>query len=134
MFDFSFFALLFVVATSLAPGDAREVTLVNARHPSQRMTWTRGADGRWAMTLNERDMGQFERTDDAVFHHSGQRSPDHFPLADLLDPSTLTSRRVRLRGRFGPTVLHVRRGGGATRLSDPTGELLRTDLRLEVGR
>jgi hypothetical protein len=134
MFDFSFFALLFAVATSLAPADAREVTLVNVRHPTQRMTWTRGDDGRWAMTLNERAMGELERRDGAIFRHTGQRSPDHFPLRDLVEPPAPTARRVRLRGRFAPTVLHVQRRGGTTTLSDPSRELLRTDLRLEIAR
>lgn len=133
MFDYSFFALLFTLATTLAPADAREVSLINARHPEQRMTWTRGDDGRWAMTMNDRDLGHFERTGDAVFHHTGQRSPDHFPLDALLDPARLSARatRLSLRGRFSPTALEIRREDGRVVLHDPDRRLLATDLRLE---
>lgn len=131
MFDYSFFALLFAIATTLAPAGADEVGFINVRHPEQRMTWTREGDGRWAMTMNERDIGRFERTGDAIFHHSDNRSPDRFLLNELLDPSALTRRatRIPLRGRFAPTVIHVDRDGEVT-LRDPTGRLLRTDLRL----
>ena len=131
MFDYSFFALLFAIATTLAPAGSDEVSLVNVRHPEQRMTWTREEDGRWAMTMNGRDIGHFERAGDAVFHHSGQRSPDRFLLSELLDADALTrrTRRVPLAGRFAPTVIRVDRDGGVT-LRDPTGRLLRTDLRL----
>lgn len=131
MFDYAFFAMLFAVATALAPANSREVTLVNARHPEQEMTWTRQDDGRWAMTMNERDLGRFERTEDAVFHHTENRSPERFLLGDLVDASSLSrrARRVPLRGRFAPTIIHVERDGAVT-LRDPSRRLLATDLRL----
>lgn len=131
MFDYSFFALLFAVATALAPPDASEVTLRNQRHPRQTVTFTRGDDGRWALRVNDRDVGALERRDGAVFHHTGQRSPGHFPIDEMLDPATLDAARIRLRGRFAPTVLSVRRDDGRVILHDPGGELLRTDLALE---
>lgn len=132
MFDTSFFAWLFLVATSLAPADATTVTLENTAHPEQRMIWTRADDGRWAMTINGRDMGHFVRESEVVVHHTGTRAPDRFPIAELVQPSDLrrNATRIRLAGTRAPTVIHVEPDGGARRLVDPSRETLRVPLRL----
>lgn len=131
MFDYSFFALLFLVATSLAPTGATTVTLENTHHPEQRMIWTRGEDGRWAMTINGRDMGHFSREPEAIVHHTGVRAPERFPIRELADRRDLRrdALRVRLIGARAP-MLRVEREGAALRLVDPTREVLAVPLRL----
>lgn len=130
--DYSFFAMLFAVATALAPEGAHEVSLQNMRHPEQSLVWTRGDDGRWAMQMNTRDAGHFERRGEVIVHHTGVDAPRRYPLAELLDTRGLGRRtdHVDLRGTFAPTVLRVERSGGAIELVDPTRALLMTRLRL----
>lgn len=132
MFDYSFFALLFAIATTLAPAGASRVELQNQRHPEQSMVWTEAADGRWALSLNGRDVGSFVREGDVITHHTGQGAPDAHPLADLLTPGTLrrSARTIELRGGFAPARIEVVRDGGSVVLRDPTRHLLGTDLRL----
>lgn len=134
MFDYSFFALMFALATSLAPEGARTVVLENTRHAEQRMQWVRQDDGRWAMTINGREMGHFSRTDDAVVHETGTRAADRFELASLGEVRDLRrgATRVRLRGRWSRTVLEVSDEDGALRLSDPSREVLAVPLRLRT--
>ena len=134
MTDYSFFAMLFVIATSLSPGGSHEVSLVNVRHPEQRIVFSRGDDGRWAMTLNERDVGRFERVGDAVFHHTDLRSPDRYVVSDLVDASALGREveRVALRGPFAPAVLRVRRTDGEVTIDDPSREVLMTPLAIRA--
>ncbi len=132
MLDYSFFALLFLVATSLAPPDARTVVLENTRHAEQRLEWTRGDDGRWAMTINGRDMGHFARRGSEVVHETGLRDPDHFAIEGLVEASDLRpdTTRLRLRGQFAPSVLRAERNGGALRLASEAGSLIPVPLRL----
>lgn len=132
MLDYSFFALLFAIATSLAPASATTVVLENTQHAEQRMEWTRGEDGRWAMLINGRDMGHFARDGSDVVHDTGVRAPDRFPLAELADARDLRrgATRVRLRGRFAPTILRIEADGDASRITDPGGDHLRVPLRL----
>lgn len=132
MTDYSFFAMLFAIATSLSSPTSHEVSLVNVRHPEQRIVFTREDDGRWAMTLNERDVGRFERVGDAIFHHTDQRSPDRYMLAELLDPTAMGPRteRIPLRGTFAPAVLSVQRARGEITIEDPSREVLMTPLAL----
>ena len=100
-FDYAFFALLFAVATTLAPADAREVTLVNGAHPDETLVWTRGEDARWALTVNGRDVGHFRRDGAMVVHETGQRAPDRFPIASLVDPDSLRRGATRLPTKGG---------------------------------
>ncbi|HEY8428875.1 MAG TPA: hypothetical protein VIL20_10890 [Sandaracinaceae bacterium] len=132
MLDFSFFALLFAIATSLAPAGARTVVLENTQHPEQRMAWMLESDGRWAMTLNGREMGRFWRDGAAIVHETGVRAPDRFELARLAEVRDLRrgARRVRLRGRWSERVIEVRDEGGARILADPSREVLGVPLRL----
>ncbi len=134
MLDYSFFALMFALATSLAPAGSRVVALENTRYPEQRLEWTRGDDGRWAMTINGRDLGHFRREGDAVIHETGVRDPDRFELASLADPRDLRrgATRVRLRGPWSQTVLGVRDEGGTLLVTDPTREALAVPLRLRT--
>jgi hypothetical protein len=134
MTDYSFFAMLFAIATSLSPPTSHEVSLVNVRHPEQRIVFSLGDGGRWTMTLNQRDVGRFERVGDAVFHHTDLRSPDRHLLSELLDPSTLGrgTERIPLRGTFAPAVLTVRRAGGEITIEDPSREVLMSPLALRA--
>ncbi len=132
MIDYAFFALLFAVATALAPPGATEVMLENTRDHEQRIEWTRQDDGRWAMHVNERDVGHFIRRGNVIVHETGVRDPDRYPLSELLDAGALRrdATRIEARGQFGPAVLQVRREGGAIRLSSSNGTLLPVPLRL----
>lgn len=130
MADYSFFALLFFLASSLAPGATEERTWVNARHPEQMITWTPGGAG-WAMTVNGREVGVFHRDGDTIVHDTGQGAPDRFPIAQLASMRP-GAPRIVLRGTFAPTVLTVERQGGRLRLVDPTGRLLRAELILRA--
>jgi hypothetical protein len=132
--DYSFFALLFAIATTLAPAGSTHVVLENTRHAEQRLEWTRGADGRWAMTINGREMGRFVRDGDVVVHDTGVRAPDRFSISELADPSDLRrgATRVRLRGPFAPGVLRVDGGDGALRLTGERGSFLPVPLRLRA--
>lgn len=135
MFDYTFFALLFLLAQSLAPAGSTNLVLENVRHPDQRMEWSRQSDGRWAMTINDRELGHFERTATHVLHHTGMRSPDHFPIAELAEAADLRGgARVRLSGRFAPRVVEITSEGRARILTDPSRELIRTPLRLRASR
>ncbi|GAB5549529.1 MAG: hypothetical protein RLP09_10470 [Sandaracinaceae bacterium] len=131
-FDYAFFALLFAVATTLAPADAREVTLVNGAHPDETLVWTRGEDARWALTVNGRDVGHFRRDGAMVVHETGQRAPDRFPIASLVDPDSLRRGATRLptKGSFAPAVITVSRQGGRVELSDASREVLYVPLLL----
>jgi hypothetical protein len=134
--DYAFFALWFAIAQALAPADASVLTLENERHPEQRMQWVRAGDGAWAMTLNGRELGRHRRTDEGVVHETGQRAPDTYRLADLAEPQDLRSgsTRIRLRGRFAPSVLTAARRNGETRIEDPSGGVTPIPLRLRTAR
>lgn len=134
MLDYAYFVVLFLVATSLAPPDARHVVLENTRHAEQRLEWTRGDDGRWAMTINGRDMGHFVRRGEVAVHETGVRDPDHYTIAELADPSDLRrdATRVRLRGQLAPSVLRIEREGGALRLTDERERLIPVPLVLRA--
>ena len=137
MVDYTFFALLFSIATSLAPADATVVTLQSSRHQNQAMVWTRHTDGRWTMTLNGRQMGSFERRAHEVLHYTGAQTgqstpPTEFPIAQLAGTVRRTTARIPLRGRWSSTVLRVERGQGPPRIVDPSGELLRVELILHT--
>lgn len=136
MFDFSFFALLFLLASTLSPEGSRSIVLENTRYPEQSMEWTRQGDGRWAMTINGRELGHFERAGDAIVHATGQRDPDRFEIAELAERGDLArdARRIRLRGRFEARIVDVAVEGDARILSDASRELLRTPLRLRSRR
>src|SRR5688572_20258953 len=100
--DYSFFALMFLIASALAPQGARELTLQNMRHPEQSIVWTRQADGAYAMRLNERDVGAFRRDDTSVVHTTGVREPVRFSITELVDSSALRvdTSALPLRGSF----------------------------------
>ncbi|MEZ4335873.1 MAG: hypothetical protein R3B82_04535 [Sandaracinaceae bacterium] len=98
MFDYSFFALLFLLATSLAPDAGAERAWINSRYPEQSITWTPEGEG-WAMRVNGREMGIFHLDGDAVVHHTGQGEPHRFPVAALSGPVSRDARRIPLRGR-----------------------------------
>lgn len=130
--SYSFFAMLFLVATMIAPPNAQVVTLQNTAHPEQSIEWTRGADGRWAMHLNGRDVGHFRREGGDVIHETGVRDPDRFAEGTLVDPASLRAdaRELRLRGSFARTTLRVERSGGTVQLVDAARDLLPIPLRL----
>ena len=131
--DHSFFALMFLLASALSPSDAPSLVLENTRHPEQRMVWTRADDGRWAMTINGRDMGHFAREADAVVHHTGVQSPDRYPVNRLADRRDLRrdATQVRLRGNHaGVTVRVIREEGRTRRLEDPSRRVLPVPLRV----
>jgi hypothetical protein len=130
--DYSFFALMFLLATSLSPAGAPVVTLENSAHPEQEMVWTRQADGRWAMTINRRDMGHFVREGDAVVHHTGVRAPERHPIASLADRRDLRpgAAAVRLLGESAGRSIRVSRQGDALRLDDPSRRTLPIPLLL----
>ena len=127
MFDYSFFALLFLLASSLAPDASAERTWVNGSHPEQTITWTPEGDG-WQMRVNGRDIGIFHRTEDAIVHHTGQGEPRRFPIDQLAAPITQNAPRITLRGTFAPRVLTVEREAGRVALVDPSRNLLRARL------
>ena len=127
MFDSSFFALLFLLASSLAPDSGAERTWINSRYPQQTIQWTHAGDG-WAMTINGREMGVFHRDGDAIVHHTGQGEPQRFSVDALAPEVPAGTRRIVLRGRFAPTVLSVERAEGRVTIVDPTRELLRVPL------
>lgn len=132
MLDYSFFALMFLLATSLSPASAPTVTLENTSHPDQQMVWTRQDDGRWAMTINGRAMGHFVREAGAVVHHTGVRDPERYAIEALADPRDLRpgATAVRLRGSSGPGSIRVSRRGDALRLDDPSRRTLPIPLLL----
>lgn len=136
MFDYSFFAMLFAVATSLAPADATQVEWVNVRHPQQSLRWERASNGSWAMTVNERDVGRWVREASGITHRTGPDASRRFPLQALVRESDLvaTTSRIRLRGQFSATTLAVERDGERLELVDPVGRLLATRLRLRFRR
>ena len=84
MFDYSFFALLFLLATSLAPDAGAERAWINSRYPEQSITWTPEGEG-WAMRVNGREMGIFHLDGDAVVHHTGQGRGDREVPDAVLD-------------------------------------------------
>lgn len=131
--DYAFFALWFVLAQAFAPPDASVLTLVNERHPEQRMEWTRGDDGAWAMTLNGRELGRFRRANGAVVHETGQRPPDVHRLSDLVEIDDLRpgATRVRARGQFAPALLHATHEGPTVTFRDPSRQLTIVGLRLQ---
>lgn len=131
MFDYSFFALLFLLASSLAPNASTERTWVNSRYPEQSISWTREGEG-WSMRVNGREIGVFHRHGDAIVHHTGSGPPRSFPIAELAAPPSPGARRAVLRGRFAPTVLTIRRSQGRLELVDPSRELLRVPLILQA--
>jgi hypothetical protein len=128
--DYSFFALLFYLASSLAPNASAERTWVNGTHPEQSITWTPEGEG-WEMTVNGREIGVFQRDGDAIVHHTGVDAPHRFPIAELASVAA-NARRIPLRGSFAPTVLTVEREQGRVSLVDPTRNLLRTRLILRA--
>ena len=132
MLDYSFFALLFYIASALAPGATAERTWVNGRHPEQSITWTRGTNG-WALTVNGREVGLFRRDGDAIVHDTRTPStpdaePRRFPIAQLAAHFGPDADRITLRGSFAPATLTVERAGQQVTLSDPSRHLLRTEL------
>ena len=131
MMDYSFFALLFLLASSLSPDANAELTWVNGSHPEQTISWTPEGDG-WELHVNGREVGIFQRDGDAIVHHTGQSEPRRFEIALLAEPIAENARRIRLRGSFAPTVLRVERTAGGVALVDASRELLRTRLILRV--
>ena len=119
-----------------APEGSRGLVLENVRHPEQQMIWSRGGDGRWAMTINQRELGHFVRDGAGVVHTTGVREPDRYPTTTLVESADLVrgSRRVRLRGAFATRTIEITRDGDGLVLTDPSGELLRTPLRLRATR
>lgn len=132
MLDYSFFALMFLLATSLSPAGAPRVALENTSHPEQQMVWTRQDGGRWAMTINGRDMGHFVREAGAVVHQTGVRDPERYPIAELADPRDLRpgATAVRLLGESAGRSIRVSRQGDALRLDDPSRRTLPIPLLL----
>ncbi len=131
MLDYSFFALLFLLASSLAPDAAAELTWINGSHREQTITWTPEGAG-WEMHVNGREVGIFQRDGDAIVHHTGQGEPQRFPIAQLAAPVARDARQITLRGPFAPQVLNVERAGGGVTLVDPSRELLRARLILRA--
>jgi hypothetical protein len=130
--DYSFFALMFLLATSLSPAGAPTVTLENTRHPEQQMIWTRQHDARWAMTINGRDMGQFVREAAAVVHHTGVREAERYAIDQLADRRDLRpgATEVRLMGPSAGRSIRISREDGALRLDDPSRRTLPIPLLL----
>jgi len=131
MFDYSFFALLFMLASSLAPDATAELTWVNGSHAEQTITWTPEGQG-WELHVNGREIGVFQRDGDAIVHHTGQGEPRRFPIAQLAEPIGRDAAQVTLRGSFAPTVLRVQRTGQQVTLVDRSRELLRAQLILRT--
>ncbi|MBX3276159.1 MAG: hypothetical protein KF729_38255 [Sandaracinaceae bacterium] len=131
MADYSFFALLFLLASALAPDAVAERTWTNSRHPEQSIRWTREGDG-WAMRVNGRELGVFHRDGDSVVHHTGQGAPHRFPVEALAPAFARAARRIPLGARFAPVVLAVEREADRVTLSDPSRELLRVPLHLSA--
>ena len=129
--DYSFFALLFMLASSFAPDATAELTWVNGSHPEQAITWTPEGQG-WELRVNGREVGIFQRDGDAIVHHTGQGPPRRFPFARLAAAVTPDATRVTLRGTFAPGELRVEREGGRVTLIDPGRELLRAPLILRA--
>jgi hypothetical protein len=132
MADTSFFALLFLIAQSLAPDARTTLVLENLNHPEQRMEWTRGSGGSWSMRINGREVGSFERAGAEIVHRTSPEDVRRFPIGELADAGDLsrTATRIELRGNFARTVLEVRRERGAPVVSDPGRALLLAPLRL----
>jgi len=129
--DYSFFALLFSLASALAPHGGQELTWVNGSHPEQTITWSRDGDG-WAMRINGRELGRFYARGDAVIHQLDGRAPDRHPTDALAGAVEPDARRIELRGSFAPNTLEVRREDGRITLVDPGRELLRAPLILRA--
>ena len=131
--DYTFFAMLFYVASSLAPSAQTEITLQNSRFPDQALVWTHGEDGRWAMTINGREVGHFERSGDTILHHTGLRETDRHPVGELAAPFQSSATRIQLRGPFTPSVIQIARSRGQpTRLTDPSRNVLTVPLLLSA--
>lgn len=132
MLEHAYFALMFLLASALSPADANTLVLENTRHPEQRMVWTRADDGRWAMTINGRDMGHFVREPDAVMHHTGVRAPERYSLDQLADLRDLRrdATEVRLRGDYAGVTVRVLQEGRTRRLEDANRRVLPVPLRL----
>lgn len=128
--DFSFFALLFLLAQSLAPQATQELTWINGDHPDQMITFRRSGDG-WDLTVNDHDMGRMHRHDGAIVLHQEGGEPRRFALTELADPVRANARAARLRGSFEGTTLRIDRGSGV-RLVDPRRVVLGTSLRLRA--
>ena len=79
MLDYSFFALLFALATTLAPAGAEEVGFQNVRHPDQSMTWRHGDDGAKKGYTAWSPFG----ADTDYFGDSGQQYMVNYRVADL---------------------------------------------------
>lgn len=131
--DYAFFAMLFAIATALAPSGSTEVGFQNTRHPDQRMTWVREGDGRWAMTINGREAGHYQRNGASVVQDRGDEGTERFRLDQLLDPGDLTQRstQIHLTERFQHAVLDVARRGATVELRETAERILVTGLRLE---
>ncbi len=128
--DYSFFALLFVLAQALAPGATQELTWVNGAHPDELITWTREGDG-WTLKVNDHTLGAHRRQGDEVtFLLEGAEAPERYRIDALMAPFQPSDRTVSLRGRFAPTVLSLDRAGRAARLRDPDGRVLGVPLTL----
>ena len=128
--DLSFFAMLFVLARSLAPGATEALTWVNGAQPDETLTWVAETSGGWELTVNGRELGVFHQRQGAVIHHQPGAAPTRYPLRELVAPVRADARRARLRGRFAPTVLTIDRAEGRPRLEDPSGQLLPIELTL----
>lgn len=133
MLDYAFFAMLFAIATSLAPSSASEVGFQNTRHPDQHMTWVRGQDGRWAMTINGREAGHYQRQGDHIIQDRGDEGVSRYAIGELLSPQDLRrgADRIRLDARFSSATLEVRRNAGTLELHEAAQRVLVTGLRLE---
>lgn len=131
--DYAFFAMLFAIATALAPSGSARVGFQNTRHPDQHMTWVRGDDGRWAMTINGREAGHYQRSGDVVIQDRGDEGTERLPIGQLLNPQDLGpgSARVRLSERFSRATLDVHRENGGIELRESARRILVTGLRLE---
>lgn len=128
--DFSFFALLLLLAQSLAPQASQELTWVNGDHPDQTITFRRDGDA-WDLTVNGHAMGRLQREVGAIVLQQEGGEPTRFETSQLADPVRPDARTARLRGSFAGTTLRIERGSGI-RLVDPQRAVLGTSLRLRA--
>ncbi|MFK7992324.1 MAG: hypothetical protein AB8I08_40260 [Sandaracinaceae bacterium] len=133
MMDYAFFAMLLAIATALAPSGSAQVGFQNTRHPDQHMTWVRGDDGRWAMTINGREAGHYHRSGDVVIQDRGDEGTERFRIGQLLNPNDLgpQSTHIRLAERFTHARLDIHRDNSSVELRETARRILVTGLRLE---
>lgn len=131
--DYSLWAMLFVIATSLAPSSSRTLTFENEAQPGQTAVWTREGT-QWELRLNGRPAGSFRVEGVDVVHTLSPGEQRRYSLHQLVEPVGPQDRQAVLRGPFENRRLRIERGSSGIRLIDRERRVLPASLRLVIGR